>query len=286
MSEKPRNPRPEDEFRTRDEREEFARMIASAVASELRGQRRVRDEREVVASVPSATPDNFKDRVLAARKESNIRDEKEGFRREHRDERVEKEREDLGKLLRIAAEVAKTAKERGIKPEVAIVSTDKQYKPKILPGDRPQKLKEINRTTMAEGWILARSSVVVNKSALIEEVMLGTDGALHIYTRNDQGNSVTADLHKGPATRKDIQDTPFATLSPPSREIEIGRTSRGKEYFHTVSSPAGYPYPAISEVQYPEHSQLTPNILQVGMEELFLELDLDSPRQRLTKGSD
>jgi hypothetical protein len=275
MSEKPR--RHSHESSPIDElAEELAPRLAAYLTGGRRRAPREPDTTEIEEKIPP-TPDNFLNRVAEAAAAREAARESAGKTSRSRHEKLEDGRHNMEGLLSIAARVASEAHRRGIEPEVSLVRSDTTYKGKILPGDRAQKLKSVEASTLARGWILARTASIVNKNAIIQEVMLGVDGDLHVYTRNDQGSSVTTDLLGKTASRRKIQETAFQTLAPPSKTVDIAPTSRSLKYFHTVSEAGDYPFPPMGGYQSPEESLLTPEVIQHGLEDFFVESRLDAP---------
>lgn len=256
--------------------EEMAERIAAGVVSRLRS----RPAKPVVSPIdtgPAAHPENFSERIAAARAEKNALAERQKHESSVKSEAMEIERERMGRLIEIASEVATAAKERDIAPEVCIVDRTKVHGKKILPGERARKLRDIEETTLARGWIIARTASMVHKNAIMQEIMLGEDGKLHVYTRDDQGSTVATDLLDGALSRGEVQETPFHRLVPPSQTVEAARTPRGNIYFHTVESELDYPFPPINPARPEELIDLTPEIIQQGLEDFFIEQSLDEP---------
>lgn len=184
---------------------------------------------------------------------------------------LEERREHLTELIKRASIGGESM--RGKEPETEVALTWHEYRQNILPKinkiDGARKPTATHDRVYVRGWVLARKPTVIDKRVLTQEALLGTDGRIHVYMRDDLPK---AQKFLGVnSSRKDIQDSSYQSVVSPFGRAPIA-TSKDEVYFHTVSDGNDYPFLGVKDHPGEEgRSAITPELIQRGLEELIVE---------------
>jgi hypothetical protein len=189
------------------------------------------------------------------------------------DEYFNDQKEAMSKLAKIGHEVARAAKDAGVKPEMTIGKTSYNYDQKrFTQTKRGNKLVNTNHKVVHDGgWLLARAAGYIGKRKLVQEVMLGNDGGLYTYFREDAPSWDGAAVR--PISRYEVQMSPRHQIAPPWGEVELA-TFGNDLNFYRLDGPDDYPLPGVGGKRLGRDVQIQPETIQKGLEELVLEKGL------------
>lgn len=235
-----------------------------------------RTEPETAEDIEELTQDMFSAHVrqamrarVAAREMDQDQDDEMARIRDRR-------KNNLDELVAIAAQIAMAANLKGIDREVSAEHTyetnRKNHLAKINKIERPKKVTNAENMAFAEGWVLARKPFItgVKGRKLIQEAILGTDGKIHVYARDDIIHAGDLQHHRT-YSREDIQGSHIQTIAHPSRIAHVAHDG-DTPYFTTVTDGDSYPF--LSEHNLTEQQSLSPEDIQTGLVQFAAEHEL------------
>ncbi|HVV25558.1 MAG TPA: hypothetical protein VHC21_00810 [Candidatus Saccharimonadales bacterium] len=102
----------------------------------------------------------------------------------------------------------------------------------LHPGE---KRKGSHEEVLAEGWLLARGAKVSGKKQIVQELMLGTDGKLHVYV--PEGDYDVSAIINSPASRSVVQSaTNIRSQMPLGGLSRVVRDVHGSEGYHGANT--------------------------------------------------
>jgi hypothetical protein len=192
------------------------------------------------------------------------------------DDIYEQRKTALTDLVHIAQHVAQQANIAGIEPEMRIGKTTIKHKEnrlkRINKVSRPNKHVKTERQTVHDGgWLLTRSAGYIGKRRLVQEVMLGTDGGLYTYFRDDIPSWDGAATR--PISRHEVKMSTRHEIAPPWGVVELASFGQSLN-FNQLTGPDDYPLPGVNGMRLGIDVQIVPEDIQRGLEEFIVENNL------------
>lgn len=169
-------------------------------------------------------------------------------------------------------------------PDLTVERAWVKRRPKLMKRyERTPKVTEAYDTTLAQGWLLARGAVSTGKTPVIQEVMLGTDGKLHVYVP-DFHYDVSEIIHN-PASRQRMQESTHRNSMPSGGLSQVAPDIHGgsKQYHQVNTAPSTNKFVTIEDSKDFTNNQLDGSvplfrqawIIQQGLRDLVAETGIN-----------
>lgn len=292
----PKPPRPEEEAATREAETvvldpRTVEHLAMRGAASLLRQRPSREQAAAEPIGPAVTMENFGERMATAKRDRKSTDQTASM-----EAKLDKKREHLTQLINIASAIAaqmnrraaeeeqkrrvatEQAKQEGLEPEeygrnpyspeTTVVYNRNNYQ-ETLKG---KKLTTQHAETYATGWVLARKPIADDGRLMVQEILLGTDGRLSAYMREDLSDA--KDFIGEEYSRQGIREFAMQTLASATGVAEVAPKRNRGGYYQLITSSDAYPILGI-ETSPDDHRQkgIEPELVQRGLEDLAVECD-------------
>jgi hypothetical protein len=293
---------------------EYLAMRGAAFETGRRGRAPFREQADVEPPEPDATIENFAERI--AEKKQKSKDAKKTLpeKIEENKRKSAEEKKHLGELIDkaipIAGQMNRRAEEKKKEIEAEAEKAEQEdrtpsiktnpYVPETTIrydwGDHKETLRGRKTTKRhehdyASGWLLARKPIAIDGRLLTQEVLLGMDGMLYAYMRDDFHNS--KDYLGEEYSRRQIRASSVQALEPGGgiTPIAAHRDHETNAYVRVLSQDENKKaedqtyYPVLGVVDYPtdpdnyveyyRKKAISPALVQEGLEDLVVEFGLD-----------